>query len=137
MQDHPIAIVEDRYGGVYSRGEWIAVGEFDARDGSGHAVHTRLDYVMEHAHGDDVTAMRFWADTAPALRWLAVGATPDEALANLRARIPTVTEPGQVPDPPAKRGAAEPTNPPQRRYDVRLRGPPVGGVPRRHELGER
>jgi hypothetical protein len=101
MWMYPIAIVQDRYGGVYSRGEWLAVGEFDTRDGSGYAVHTRLDFVMEHAHGDDVEAMLFWTEVAPGLPWLAVGATPDEALAKLRARTPTITEPGLVPDPPA------------------------------------
>jgi hypothetical protein len=85
---YPIAIVEDRYGGTYSRGAWLAVGEFDVRDGSGYAAHTRLDFVMEHAHGDDTEAMLFWADVAPGLPWLAVGGTPDEALANLRAREP-------------------------------------------------
>lgn len=99
MQDDPIAIVQDRYGGVYSRGEWIAIGGFDARDALADGVHTRLDHVMEHAHGDDAQAMLFWANVAPGLRWLAVGATPDEALARLRARTPTITEPGRVPDP--------------------------------------
>jgi hypothetical protein len=83
---HPIAIVEDRYGGVYSRGRWLAVAEFDARDVAGDGARTRLDYVMEHAHGDDVTARLFWDDDAPALPWLAVGDTPDQALANLEAR---------------------------------------------------
>ncbi|HST61449.1 MAG TPA: hypothetical protein VLK84_22275 [Longimicrobium sp.] len=101
MQDYPIAIVQDRYGGVYSRGAWLAVGEFDARDGSGYAVHTRLDYVMEHAHGDDVTAMLFWTDVAPGLRWLAVGATPDEALANLRARTRRSGSPARSPIRPS------------------------------------
>ena len=83
---HPIAIVEDRYGGAYAGGAWLAVGEFDVRDGSGYAAHTRLDYVMEHAHADDVTAMWFWRDVGATLPWLAVGDTPDHALANLRAR---------------------------------------------------
>jgi hypothetical protein len=81
-----MAIVEDRYGGTYSGGQWLAVGAFDTRDGSGYAVHTRLDFVMEHAHGSDLDAGDFWANVAPGLPWLAVGDTPDEALANLRAR---------------------------------------------------
>jgi hypothetical protein len=84
---YPVAIVEDRYGGTYSGGAWIAIDEFDACDVPGGG--RRLDHVIEQAHASDTTAWRFWSEEAPELRWLAVGDTPDEALAALRARTPT------------------------------------------------
>ncbi|MGV0128626.1 hypothetical protein [Burkholderia gladioli] len=86
METSPIALVEDRYCGSYSGGNWIAI-----------AVHfeeylpgfNRLQFVLQHDDGpfsDDSDARDFWGDTAPALNWIAVGASPDEAITNLRAR---------------------------------------------------
>ncbi|WP_186163579.1 hypothetical protein [Burkholderia gladioli] len=86
MEISPIALVEDRYCGSYSGGNWIAI-----------AVHfeeylpgfDRLQFVLRHDDGpfsDDPDARDFWGSTAPALNWIAVGASPDEAIANLRAR---------------------------------------------------
>ncbi|MDN7494836.1 hypothetical protein QZM89_06540 [Burkholderia gladioli] len=89
MEMSPIALVEDRYSGSYSGGNWIAI-----------AVHfeeylpgfDRLQFVLHHDDGpfsDDPDAREFWGDTAPALNWIAVGASPGEAIANLRARYPS------------------------------------------------
>jgi hypothetical protein len=85
---YPVAIVQDRYGGTYSRGEWLAVGGFDERDVRGPRGPTRLDFVMLNAHGSDPEAMDFWTGEARELSWLAVGETPDHALAALYARDP-------------------------------------------------
>lgn len=87
--DHgPIALIEDRYFGTYSKGRWLAVSEADLPfEGT-----TRAGYVLgeDGPHGQDCDAMVFWMDP-PA--WIAVGDTPDEALAAIRSREP-VREPG-------------------------------------------
>lgn len=85
---YPVAIVQDRYCGTYSRGEWLAVGDFEARDVRGPRGPTRLDFVMLNAHDSDPEAMEFWCGEAAELPWLAVGDTPDQALAALYARAP-------------------------------------------------
>ena len=56
LKTWPVAIVEDRYGGVYAGGAW-------------------------NAHADDVTAMHWQKPT-----WVGVGDTPDEALADLQEK---------------------------------------------------
>ncbi|MCA7953857.1 hypothetical protein LGM43_26670 [Burkholderia seminalis] len=82
----PVALVEDRYRGSYSGGNWIAI-----------AVHfekylpgfDRLHFVLHHDDGpfsDDPDARNFWGNIAPGLNWIAVGASPDQAIANLRLR---------------------------------------------------
>lgn len=82
----PVAIVEDRYEGTYSGGRWLAVGGANVRDGySNNTAVTRLDFIMgdegeESPFGGDFEACAFW--TAPP-DWIAVGDTPNEALANL------------------------------------------------------
>ncbi|APH72275.1 hypothetical protein [Aquibium oceanicum] len=81
METFPIAIFEDRYTGVYSGGRWLAVASAtDGLDGK----ETRIGFCLESddgPSGSDVEAATFWVD--PPL-WIAVGGTPDEALANLR-----------------------------------------------------
>jgi hypothetical protein len=69
----PIAVIEDRYMGSYSKGEWIAVACWDD-----HAMD-----ILAGPHGDDIPAMIFWEDPP---KWIAAGATPDEAIASLRAK---------------------------------------------------
>ena len=79
---YPVAIVQDRYGGVYSGGEWLAIAESDA------TCHdsNRVTSVLEHGpHGEDGEAADFWA--APP-EWIASGRTPTEAIANLRVKMP-------------------------------------------------
>ncbi len=77
----PIAIVEDRYDGVYSGGSWLAIAKFDHSAGDG--LRTRLGLVMDGAHGDDMDAMSF-GDDQP--EWYAVGNSPQQALDALRRK---------------------------------------------------
>ena len=70
---YPAAITRDRYGGVYSGGEWLA-------------WPLRPDQIPDDANGDDVTAADFWAG------WpyeVGKGSTPAEALADLERQQPT------------------------------------------------
>ena len=82
MRTYPIAVIEDRYGGTYSGGKWIAVADFYASCGD--ALRSRLGVVVDGAHGDDLTAAEFGGEKP---EWCAVGNTPDEAIANLRAKV--------------------------------------------------
>lgn len=80
----PVAIIEDRYNGVYSGGAWLAIANAFRAMGDGRL--NRAGYcVVDGPSGDDFDADEFWA--APP-DWIAVGATPDEALAALHAKIP-------------------------------------------------
>ncbi|AOK61996.1 hypothetical protein WM29_22985 [Burkholderia ubonensis] len=81
-----LALLEDRYLGSYSRGVWLAIADRDEEYLPG---ITRLQFVLDHDDGpfsDDPDAQAFWRDTAPSLAWLAVGGSPEEAIANLRTR---------------------------------------------------
>jgi hypothetical protein len=81
METYPIAIVQDRYTGVYSGGLWLAIAcATDIVDGG----QTRVDFCFtsdDGPYGSDMEAGSFWV--APP-SWIAVGSTPEEALANLR-----------------------------------------------------
>lgn len=86
-QTYPIMLVQDRYRGTYSGGDWIAIAEADKPCGLVQdAATSRCGYLVSHsgAIGDDVSAMAFWADPPD---WIAVGATPEDAIANLRAGV--------------------------------------------------
>lgn len=76
----PIAILQDRYTGAYSEGEWIAVGDADE-----HQDFMQMFLDGDGPWGDDGTAMVFW-DELGEKPWLAVGHTPGEALAALEAK---------------------------------------------------
>lgn len=77
---HPVMVLEDRYGGCYSGGAWLAISVADRiENGSFRAIHI-LD---RGPSGDDVEARYFWSDPPS---WIAVGATPDGAVAALRAK---------------------------------------------------
>lgn len=78
---HPIAIVEDRYGGVYSRGKWLAVNGADTLDNGCYRIIRTLE---QGPHDEDTEAMLFWADPP---EWIASGHTPDQAFANLMAKL--------------------------------------------------
>ena len=81
----PVAIVEDRYSGSYSGGRWLAIGEADKRFGG----RMRTSFILhEGPHGDDCEAMEFWLSPPD---WIAVGNTPDQALAALRAAVTSPT----------------------------------------------
>ena len=81
METYPIAIVQDRYTGVYSGGWWPAIAcATDIVDGN----QTRVDFCLvsdDGPSGSDVEAGSFWVSPPS---WIAVGNTPEEALANLR-----------------------------------------------------
>jgi hypothetical protein len=87
---HPIAIVEDRYGGTYSGGEWIAIAQ--ARDLlTGGAVLRLLNSEPDEEPspwGGDDDAMNFWDDPP---KWVAVGDTPAAALKALELKNLDVT----------------------------------------------
>jgi hypothetical protein len=80
---YPIAIIQDRYSGVYSEGTWLAIAQADLpHEGRSHA-----DFVLtDGPHGDDRVAAEFWADSPP---WIAVGNSPQEALDRLLETIST------------------------------------------------
>ena len=88
LDQWPVAIIEDRYGGAYSAGKWIAIAQADTAvfdTPYGEDYETRAEYLLsEGPHGGDPDAAEFWL-AAP--DWIAVGDTPDEALANLRAGV--------------------------------------------------
>jgi hypothetical protein len=80
METYPIAIVQDHYTGVYSGGRWLAIA--CATDSLND--RSRVDFCLESDEGpsgSDVEAGTFWLDPPS---WIAVGNTPEEALANLR-----------------------------------------------------
>ena len=81
METYPIAIVQDRYTGVYSGGRWLAIAcATDIVDGN----QTRVDFCLvsdDGPSGSDVEAGSFWIDPPS---WIAVGDTPDKALEKLR-----------------------------------------------------
>lgn len=88
VDTYPIMLIEDRYGGTYCGGYWIAIAEADKACGLVQdALTSRSGYIVSHsgANGDDVSAMAFWANPPS---WVAVGQTPDDAIANLRAGVP-------------------------------------------------
>lgn len=80
---YPIAIFEDRYGGAYSGGRWIAIADSDEPFEEEYWSESCRSELSSHSEGpwaDDVTAMEFWNDPP---HWIAVGETPDSALSNL------------------------------------------------------
>ena len=72
----PVGIFEDRYGGVYSGGAWIAMGRCDR-------VNSR-NAVFEGCNAGDLEAAEFWTDERKALTGR--GSSPNEALADLNAK---------------------------------------------------
>jgi hypothetical protein len=77
LDGYPIAIVQDRYSGVYSGGAWLAVAQANLP----HDGRSRIDFILGGSpHGDDSDAAEFWA--APP-DWIAVGNSPQRALDNL------------------------------------------------------
>lgn len=75
---YPVVVVEDRYSGTYSGGQWLAVAEGDIN----------MPSVWIGPHGDDCTSAAFW-DNAP--KWIATGDTPNEALAALYEKYGVTT----------------------------------------------
>jgi len=80
IHHYPIAVFEDRYQGTYSQGRWLAVSQADTPVGRVNRAGWLLD---NGPFGDDVEAMEFWC-APPA--WIAVGDTPEQAIAHLWER---------------------------------------------------
>lgn len=75
-----MALVQDRYRGIYSGGEWLAIAEADASLEEG----SRVDWVLKCGpNGDDVEARKFWAASP---HWIASAQIPDAALVALFAK---------------------------------------------------
>jgi hypothetical protein len=71
---YPIMLLQDRYGGGYSRGQWIAIRDANKLVG----LVSRATWTVEHGpSGDDINAASFWSEPPD---WIAVGASPDEAI---------------------------------------------------------
>lgn len=70
----PIAVVQDRYGGCYSGGAWLAISVADRLENGAY----RVVRCLEGGPSDgDVEAREFWTDPPS---WIAAGTTPDEAV---------------------------------------------------------
>lgn len=85
----PVVILEDRYGGMYCNGRFVAVAQADID----HEGMTRISWCM--AKGPSAPppeAMSFW-DSPP--RWVAAGDTPDEAMTNLMVKAPAMSREGK------------------------------------------
>ncbi len=71
---YPVLLLQDRYGGVYSGGQWIAIHEANRLV----TLETRAAWVVVHGpSGNDFDAASFWSEPPD---WIAVGASPDEAI---------------------------------------------------------
>ncbi|ARQ01444.1 hypothetical protein [Pseudorhodoplanes sinuspersici] len=77
----PIVVIEDRYGGAYSRGIWFAVARADVIiEGQ-----SRGAWCLDHGpNGGDIEANIFWHEPP---MWVASGASPDAALLALECKI--------------------------------------------------
>lgn len=80
FEHFPIVVVQDRYGGAYSRGKWLAISEADRLENGAYRIIRCLE---NGPHGDDSDAAEFWANPPT---WIAVGQTPDEAVHKLQMR---------------------------------------------------
>ena len=77
---YPVAIVQDRYGGGYSGGMWLAV--VDCTEAI--AGRSRIDWVLnEGPSGGDGDAAEFWCDPPS---WIAAASNPDAALLAVLAK---------------------------------------------------
>jgi hypothetical protein len=73
-----VAIVQDRYDGVYSGGAWLAIGNANDSHVGG---QNRVDWAIGNGpSGDDLTAALFWQE-APS--WIVAAETADGALQKL------------------------------------------------------
>ena len=87
-EDYPVAVFQDRYGGAYSGGAWIAIAEASERVDQ---ENTRAQFCLVGGagpFGDDVTAGVFWNNPP---EWIAVGPTPEAALEALNNRRKSIS----------------------------------------------
>ena len=81
LEMYPIAVVQDRYGGCYSKGEWLVISKTTHLENGAYRIIRCLD---GDPHGEDFDAQLFWRDPP---EWIAAGKTPEEAIANLRKKL--------------------------------------------------
>jgi hypothetical protein len=82
----PIALLEDRYGGAYSDGNWIAIANADI-DVPGR-IENRVAWVFRSdVFGGDNDCMDFWDGPAKQIPWLAAGESPELAIQNLYLKL--------------------------------------------------
>jgi hypothetical protein len=74
---YPFAVIQDRYGGSYSGGQWLAISCADHMENGAYRIVRCLEGGPQ---GGDVEAREFWTNPPS---WIAVGATPDEAIRKL------------------------------------------------------
>ena len=74
---YPVAIIQDRYGGCYSGGAWLAIAQADEGDRMARCFNAG-------PHGDDCDAMEYW-ESPPF--WISAGHSPEDAVTNLAAKI--------------------------------------------------
>jgi hypothetical protein len=72
----PIVIVQDRYGGAYSGGAWLAIAKGDEMAVETFGASRVMCCLKAGPHGSDTDAMAFWLFPP---EWIAAGATPNEA----------------------------------------------------------
>lgn len=79
---YPVVVIQDRFGGLYSGGNWLAIAEADTPHDSFLLDPTRAGYCLEHGPNsdDDAEAMIFWRNRP---EWIASADTPDKAVAAL------------------------------------------------------
>lgn len=85
----PLVILEDRYGGMYSRGRFLAISRGDQLE---FGTMRAAACLSAGPSGSDGEAALFW-DNPP--DWIAAGETPDEAMANLLMKSPPVGRDGR------------------------------------------
>jgi bifunctional DNase/RNase len=71
---YPVTVVMDRYQGTYSNAQWLAFN-FDPSE------------VPEEIGGDDPTETIFWREHDDKKLPIGKGNTPDEAIADLKAKV--------------------------------------------------
>jgi hypothetical protein len=77
MDDFPVALIQDRYRGVYSGGKWLAIAEASELVDT---TNTRVQFCLTDDRGPfgpDPDAAGFWAEPPC---WIASGETPTAAL---------------------------------------------------------
>jgi hypothetical protein len=73
----PVRIYQDRYGGSYSGGGWVAVDMA--------CKNMEITQIETGILGGDVEVREFWSVVSHE-KWIAVGPTPNDALAALEAK---------------------------------------------------
>ena len=82
LAEYPIAVLQDRYGGTYAGGQWLAVAQADLP--AGEDFTSRVQFCLDSGpHGGDMEAMQFWIEPPG---WIASGYTPDAAIGALKAK---------------------------------------------------